>query len=206
MSLERRIDTIQRLKYAFVVVLREAFSSLDPTGDGYNRYYYSQKEPDSKIAIYHAFPLRFVKYPTIVIVASRANASIEHLQDEEVDDLNNYDATSNVNVMTFAGKVMADIEIHIFTETTIDRSMLTDLITFWVRHLFKDKFRDSAICEYAGITISGESQSTLDERIIYENTITVNCFTEYVNQIDYSLINRISKLNIDLEIINLEES
>jgi hypothetical protein len=173
--------------------LRSAFSDTHTPVE----YKYSDVEEDSNIAIYREFPKRIMKYPCLVVESEAADAKMMSLGEEEVKE--NRDESNNLLSVVYGGGLTIPITITILAKTTTDRERITDLVTIFLRYLFRNKFYQYGF-NYTHVSIGGERQEDIDNETIFTNTVTTNMYTEYENTLDASYFQTINKLTIDIDI------
>jgi len=192
------------IKLGFVALLREAFLNTATPEE----YRYSLNEHETKIKIYRSFPRRVQFYPSILVEADSGDASVSYLG-QEIYRENKNATTGIVESVSFSGKLTVPINISVLTKSTTDRERLADLVTVYVRYLFKKKFEECGI-HYINIKVSGESQAEERNEVVYKNGLIVDCYTEYENEVPVALINTIEKFNVYqcvklLEVENCEQ-
>lgn len=181
-------------KDAFTSALRFAFGNMPNFPD----YKYTTDEATNKIQIYKEFPRRIFRPPTIVVKAGPTTADLSSLGDKEYLSLGD-----ETNLTTqYNGKLLIPINISINALTTTDREKITDLTTFFIRHLFREKFAELGIT-YTKISQAGESQFEWDNQIVYTNGLTIDTYQEYTASMPNSLTDLINSFKIEIVIDDL---
>lgn len=191
MALNKQYFTYtNKIKLGFVNALRYAFkSTLVP-----DIYKYDDIFEKSQIAIFRDFPRRVRKFPLLLVKANSADASIKLFNEEEIAEIVNQ-TTGLVDTVEVRLIVNLPITITIMAESTTDRERLTDLIVFFVRAVFRNRFAQEDI-SYTNISIGGENQETINEKVIYTNSITIDCYAELTENIDYTVFVDINKIHL----------
>lgn len=196
------------VKNAFCLALREAFAH-PATPEEYR--YYKPSDPASmvltpdalgvreterkrQIAIYRAWPKRDVMLPCIIVETDIADASITTLGEEQ--QFQEMDNDGLVQGVIYSGTMMIPVRITVYAETPTDRERLTDLVTIYVRYVFRDLFYREQI-PYLGIQAgeAGEEQMP-GVGVLFKGEVTLQCQTEFDQFIDQSLIDAVQSINI----------
>jgi len=186
------------LKAIFVVFLRTAFKAESIP----ERYRYNRDENQSRIQIYRSFPRRTFRPPTIVVSAEAGNASVSSLGYEELKSIK--DDLGNIIGYQIYGKLEIPVKITIYSLNTSDREILTDLVALCLRYLFRQKLLDRGI-SYTKIRIGGEAEETWRNQILYTNTITIDCYSEFTIDLGVDIVDIINNINVEAEIKLLEK-
>lgn len=91
-----------------------------------------------------------------------------------------------------------EIKFDVFARSSQDRERITDLLVLYIRHVVKPELMK--YFTYAGENVSGESQEMFDNKVIYKNTVTVPCVTNYSHYIDKSIYELIKNIPVDLDV------
>jgi hypothetical protein len=85
----------------------------------------------------------------------------------------------------------------VVAKTTTDREILTDMVTAYVRFVFRDKFLKEKI-EYLDIMAgdAGEEGDTPENKR-FSGSITIRCQTQFSQRVDRSLYELIQSVNMD---------
>jgi len=100
-------------------------------------------------------------------------------------------------------QIVVPIRITIYAMSTTDRERLTDLIVLYIRSVFRNKFKP--FCTYANIQIGGDTQEEWENQVLYINTVTVTCWTQYASEIPMDIYAMIEAFNIDIAVQTMEE-
>jgi len=179
------------VKNAFVTALREAFAN-DATP---KEYRYSEIQAESQIGIYRAFPKKIAaKYPCILVETDPGDVSITTLGSEEAYDIFNEAGLHTGRV--YAGTMQIPVKLSILAETTTDREKLTDLVSVYVRFVFRDLFYKYNM-PYLGIS-AGEAgeEGAGESRVIYKGEVTVRLQTEFQQKIDMGVYDAVLAINL----------
>jgi hypothetical protein len=96
------------------------------------------------------------------------------------------------------------ITMTIYALRTTDRERITDLVTLYVRHVFRDRFKP--LFTYADIKLGGEVETTWENQPLFSNTVTVDVWTQYANEIDVGLFELINNIDVNVVVQQLNES
>lgn len=91
-----------------------------------------------------------------------------------------------------------DIKFDVYARSSQDRERITDLLVLFIRHVVKPEIIKYFV--YSGETVSGESQEMFDGKVIYKNTVTVPCVTNYSHYIDKSIYALIKNIPVELDV------
>lgn len=91
-----------------------------------------------------------------------------------------------------------EIKFDVFARSSQDRERITDLLVMYIRHVVKPELMK--YFTYAGENVSGESQEMFDNKVIYKNTVTVPCVTNYSHYIDKSIYTLIKNIPVQLDV------
>jgi len=190
-----------RIKFGVVQVLREVFANPDIVVDERYRYVPSTSEgrtwdSTSKISIYRSYPKRIELYPAITVSAGGYTAELMALSEEREVATERFDDSGTVLDVSHVGHSIVPITISITAkESTDDRENLTDIIVMVLRVLSRGQFGRHGF-SYNKIEIGGESEEEgEDGKILYKNSITINCNTDYwyvFNEGQENLINSVA--------------
>lgn len=174
-----------KIKTALVKVLREVFANPDIVVDERYRYVPAMEEGDtwdqtSKISIFRSYPKRIELYPAITITAGAYTAELMALSDEREVGMEHYDEAGVVEQTSFVGHSIVPITINIVAKgSTDDRENLTDIIVMILRVLARGNFAKYGFA-YNKMEVGGETEDIADDgEILYGNSITINCNTDY---------------------------
>jgi hypothetical protein len=95
------------------------------------------------------------------------------------------------------------VTMTVYALRTTDRERLTDLVILYTRHLFRDLFKP--ILTYSDIKLGGEVQTDWENQPLFSNTVTVDCWSQYANEIDYGLYDLIQNIDINIAVKNVGE-
>jgi len=178
-----------RVKLAWVNSLRYAFkSSLTP-----DIYKYSDKLEEAQIAIYREFPLRVKKYPCIVVKVSPTRAGIVMLDEETISEVYENNVVKSIRYFLPMG---IPVELTVYAQTTTDRERITDLLYFFVRALFRNRFAQEDM-SYKNIRLGGEKTEIEGTgKQIYVNSVEVDLYLEIEREIDMTIFEEIKKIDL----------
>lgn len=91
-----------------------------------------------------------------------------------------------------------EIKFEVFARSSQDRERITDLLVLYIRHVVKPEL--IKYFTYSGENVSGESQEMFDNKVIYKNTVTVPCVTNYSFYIDKSIYALIKNIPVELDV------
>lgn len=91
-----------------------------------------------------------------------------------------------------------EIKFDVFARSSQDRERITDLLVLYIRHVIKPEIIKYFV--YSGENVSGESQEMFDNKVIYKNTVTVPCVTNYSHYIDKSIYELIKNIPVELDV------
>jgi hypothetical protein len=115
--------------------------------------------------------------------------------------------TDRYKTILYARKIQSQlvvpIRITVYALSTTDRERLTDLVVLYVRSVFRDRFK--VFCTYTDISVGGETQDDWENQVLYINTVTVECWTQFANEIPMDLYALIQQINIDIAVRTLGE-
>ena len=173
------------IKMAIVKVLRDVFADPAIVVDERYRYVPSTEEDtatnkESKIAIYRNFPERIEVYPCIIVSAGAYNADLMSMGDERELGSQQKDENGVVISESYVGYSSVPITLTIFAKSsTDDRENLTDILVMILRVLGRGKFAKWGF-GWNKISVAGESETSADDgELIYQNSVTINCNTDY---------------------------
>ena len=195
------------IKLAFVRLLQAAFSHESVPKEYRWAPAKGDKRPGVKSAqgqrqlwIYRASPNRETGLPAIFVEAEPADCSIAMLGQELVRQEFEFDATLGRDVLVediYSGPIFIPVKLTVVAKTTTDREILTDLVTAYVRYVFRDKFQKEKI-DYLDIQAgdAGEEGDTPADRRFF-GSLTVHCQTQFHQVIDRRLYDLIQSINMD---------
>lgn len=184
------------LALAFVRVLREAFSD-DSTPEEY-RYAPIKSEGERgerQIAIFRTYPKRHGMIPCLVVETDTSDVSVKQLG-EEVVAIEYESDKRTVKAKCYGGVIWIPVKISIFAHTATDRALLTDLVSAYIRYVFRPLFLLNNI-DYLDIDAGEVEVENIEEKPIFVGEVNVRCQTEFRQWIDLSLIEKINKISLD---------
>lgn len=179
------------VKAAFVLSLRKAFNAQP----FFPIYKYDDIEANTKISIFSTFPKQPLTVPAIIVSTSGGSFSRSTLDSEDL--LHDNIDSSEPESFTAWGKLEINAVITIYALTDRDRSKLTDLTALFCRHLFINKFASLGI-GYSEVTVRGEGTMDWQHQILYTNSISIPCYTEFQVSYPVELIDVINNINISI--------
>jgi hypothetical protein len=179
------------VKNAFILLIRAAFAH--PFTPEQFRYHLTDASK-RQLAIYRGWPKRQTKYPAILVETESGDFSISTVGQEEAYDI--VDDNGLVKDVVYAGVMSIPVRLTVLTKTATDREKLTDLLSIYVRFVFREKFYKSNI-PYLDISSGEDGEETVDGEVIYKGRVTVRCQTEFQQKIDQSLLDAVEIINIE---------
>lgn len=173
------------LKKAFVVLLREAFKLPSMPAE----FRYTEKEHDSHIFIYITYPIRAEQFPMLRVSVGPEDYSVRMFEDEIIEE--NKDGFGEIVELKRVAPIITPVIVRIGALTTQDRDRLTDIVSFLIRRIFRDRFAKEGIA-YTGIEIGGDQEESWFNQVVYTKDITVKCYTEVQDTVPQDLINAIN--------------
>ena len=192
------ITYTNKIKYAFVALLRQGFaSSLTP-----DDFKYDNVDPNkTKVTIHTAFPRKILKLPAIIISAEAGDNSVRFLQDDMLEPV--LDSEGNEVGYLFGGPLELGIRVTIFSYSTFEREKLIDLCALYIRIVYKTVLKSYGV-EITGIRIGGETQSEVDEKVVYENSLVIDTHSEIQYTLSTEDMETLNKINLEIDIINIK--
>jgi hypothetical protein len=95
------------------------------------------------------------------------------------------------------------VTLTIYALSTTDRERLTDLTILYVRHVFRESFKP--LFTYADIRLGGETETTWENQTLFSNTVTIDVWSQYANEIDYGLYDMINNIDVQVAVRNVGE-
>ena len=93
------------------------------------------------------------------------------------------------------------VTLTIYALSTTDRERLTDLTILYVRHVFRETFKP--IFTYADIKLGGETETVWENQTLFSNTVTIDVWSQYANEIDYGLYDLIKNIDVQVAVKNI---
>ena len=189
------ITFTNKIKYAFVALLRAGFAGTYTPNDF---KYVNEDASATQIAIHTAFPRRIVKYPTVVVSAESGDTSVRFLVDDLIEpiiDANTGEETGSL----FGGPIALSIKVTVFALSTFEREKIIDLAALFIRIAYKYVLKDRNI-EIMGIRMTGESQSEEDEKVVYENSLVIECYSEIQFPVSTEFLGELDKINAEIDV------
>jgi len=193
------------VKLAFVRLLQAAFSHESVPAE--YRWRPGRWEPGVKseqgqrqLWIHRANPKRTTGLPALFVEAEPADASIAQLGQEIVRQDYEFDPVLKRDVLVtdyYSGPLFIPVKITVIATTTTDREILTDMVTGFVRYVFRDRFLKEKI-EYLDIQAgdAGEEGDTPANKRFF-GSLTVKCQTQFHQAIDRKLYETVQSVNLD---------
>ena len=179
------------VKNAFILAIRTAFAH--PFTPEQYRYHLIEAAK-RQIAVYRGWPKRQTKYPAILVETDPGDFSISTVGHEEAYTLQN-NAGEDSDIV-YAGVMTIPVKLTILAKTATDREKLTDLLSIYVRFVFRDKFYLANI-PYLDINSGEAGEDVVDGEVIYKGQVTVRCQTEFQQKIDLTLLAAVNAINLD---------
>jgi hypothetical protein len=174
-----------RIKFGVVQVLRNVFANPDIVPDERYRYVPSTKEgktweETSKISIYRTYPKRIELFPALTVMAGAYTAELMALSEEREVAMEHFDDAGILVNTSHVGHSIVPITINILAKaSTDDRENITDIVVMILRVLARGQFARHGF-SYNKIEVGGENEAEgEDGEILYGNSVTINCNTDY---------------------------
>lgn len=178
------------VKNAFILAIRAAFAHVFTP----EQYRYHLTDPRKRqISIYRGWPKRQTKFPAILVETDPGDFSVSTVGQEEAYILR--DESGVDTDIVYAGIMVLPVQLTVLAKSATDREKLTDLLSIYVRFVFRDKFYKSNI-PYIGINAGESGEETVDGETIYSGKITVTCQTEFAQKIDLSLLDAVNAIDL----------
>jgi hypothetical protein len=97
--------------------------------------------------------------------------------------------------VVYPGTMTIPVKISILAKSATDREKLTDLISIYVRFVFREKFYKEKIA-YIGITSGEDGEDVQDGEVIYKGQVTISCQTEFEQKLDLTLLEAVESINL----------
>ena len=193
------------IKLAFVRLLQAAFSHESVPAE----YRWQPETPipgvksaqgQRQLWIYRASPNRTTGLPAIFVECEPADASIAMLGQELMRQEFEFDPLLGKDVLVtdiYSGPLFIPVKLTVVAKTTTDREILTDMVTGFVRYVFRDKFLKEKI-EYLDIQAGDageEGDNPANRRFL--GSLTVRCQTQFSQVIDRRLYDLVQSINLD---------
>jgi hypothetical protein len=173
------------VKNVFIECIRVSFAH-ESTPEAY-RYHLTDPKK-RQLSIYRSFPKRQTKLPAILVETDSGNFSISTVGDEE-----GYE--DNDGNIVYTGTMEIPVKLTILAKTATDREKLTDLLSIYVRFVFRQLLYKANV-PYLDIRSGEAGEETVDGEVIYKGEVTVQCQTEFKQKIDYSMIEAVGAINL----------
>lgn len=175
-------------KKVFQILLRTAFAF------GYMPEYKYDEDPNvSLIDIRRDFPLRFEKFPTIIVQCVAGDSSIDELGPTNPRHQKVNETTSVPEEIEYRGSSTLTISMAIYAGSRNDRDKLTDFVAFCVRFLFRDKATEEGF-EYTKVRLGGDAQEIIDNEPRFTHVISVDTISEFEENIPVELLDVIQRI------------
>lgn len=190
---EKKIDLLFRgaahLKLSIETVLRAIFANPAIMKDERYRYVPTTEEKagkKSKISIYRSFPKRVELYPAILISIGSYDADLVAMGAEREDATESFDENGTLSGQSYVGHSIVPVTVTIMASGSADdRDNLVDYLIHIFRVLGRGKFAPYGF-SYNKIAISGDTEQSADSgEILFGNSITINCNTDYWYEEDF---------------------
>jgi len=182
------------IERAFITALRAAFShNATP-----EKFRYNEDINLSQVDIRSDYPHNITKLPIIVVTLGGGNANMTYVGDELLRQATV--ETDGVNGYLYGGIMTLSVQIEILAGSKRDIEHLSDLVTVYMRFLFKKKFyeQNMAYTEVTNTGISTKEDVTGSIKTVFENTIGTKITSEFSGFIDKELYETISGLNFTI--------
>lgn len=178
------------VKEAFIKAIRASFAH-EATPARYR--YHLTEQGKRQISIARGWSKKVEKYPIIIVETEPGDFSISTLDQEEAFAL-----VDNEGVQTdivYAGVMTIPVRLTVMAKTALDREKLTDLLSIYVRFVFRDKFYKSNI-PYLEITAGEDGEEVIDNEVFYKGSVRVRCQTEFQQKVDLTLLDAVNAIDI----------
>ena len=171
------------IKVSLLYVLRAIFANPAIVKDERYRYVPTTEESatnKTKISIYRSYPKRIETYPSIIISSGAYDADLMSMGEEREDGSQHFDSQGSFSAMSYVGYSSIPITMTVTAKnSTDDRENLTDILVMILRILGRGQFSRFGF-SYNKIAISGDAEEPADDgEILYRNSVTINCNTDY---------------------------
>ena len=175
---------------AFVLALRAALAHpFTP-----EKFRYHLTDPSKRqVAIYRGWPKRQTSYPCILVETDPGDFSITTVGQEEGYVIQNEQGVDSDII--YAGQMNLPVKLTIVADSATDREKLTDLVSIYVRFVFRDKFYKANI-PYIGIDAGAAGEEVVDGKVYYKGSITVHTQPEFQQKIDLSLLAAVEAIDL----------
>lgn len=188
------------IKAAFVVALRAAYQAQTY----FTIYKYNPDDTLTGLSIYESFPKRPLKVPAIIVMTTGGDISRSTLDSEDyLKETRTVPGEAPSDKFGW-GRVDTTVQITILGLQDRDRRKLTDLTGLFCRHLFVDKFASFGI-GYKSIKIGGEQEQEWQGQMLYTNTLTLPCYTEFQVKYPVSLTDVIARLDLSMTVESVDD-
>lgn len=194
-SYELELRFTNYVKNCFVTAIRTAFANSYTPAE----YRYSPNQAETQIGIYRAFPQKIAaKYPCILVSSGEASTSISTLNQEQSYEV--YDNSGTLTDLVFSGVMSIPVRLSILAETTTDREKLTDLLSIYVRFVFRDLFYKYNM-PYLDIQAGEEGENIIGDgsKVIYKGFVNVRLQTEFNQKISMELYEAITGIQFNTD-------
>lgn len=185
---------LEGAKLAFVLALRQAFSS----GIASENLKYNQDPAQTKLKIFTAHPIRLEFYPSLVVSTGGGDCSFKYLQDDFVGE------KEDEGLVEYQGQLSFNMSITILANGTVERERIVDHLIFFVRHLFVDVFRRTRSEKFnfdlvytKDIQLGSENIYEVENKLVYEQTMTIPCYMEYNAVVDQSSMETLRAISVE---------
>jgi hypothetical protein len=155
------------------------------------KFRYSEDLNSSQVDIRSDFPQRISKLPIIIVTVGSGDAGVTYVGDEFLRETTV--ASDGVEGYLYGGKLMLDVNMDIYCQTMRDAEHLSDIVSLYVRYLFRNKFAQYNM-PYTKIDSVGISEK--DNMMV--NTVKTRVTCEFQHFIEKSLYDMVQSLTFEI--------
>ena len=168
------------LGVGFARALRVAFQH-------HPQFHWDPDEAQSKIHIYDSYPLRGVRFPSIIINVTGGNALFRGIG-EEYADVDN--TPVSINGLTygqqtgtiFSGNLKFGVTLSVYARSAFERAEIADWAVLFIRHFATDKIRREGV-EIESLNVGPQTVELVGADPVYGVTVTVGTMTSFYREI-----------------------
>jgi len=177
------------VEHAFIIALRTAFKHPATPA----KYRYDEDINKSQVDIRSDFPQRILKFPIIAVILGTGNAGVTYVGDEFLREVKKENNEEGLEGYLYGGKLTLKVSINIATKSKRDIEHLSDLVTGYVRYLFRGKFAEvnMAYCKV-------DSGAIKQEESMFTSDISTEVTCEFTHFIDKNLYEAIHNLEFNI--------
>jgi hypothetical protein len=145
-----------------------------------------------KVPIYAAEPQELIEFPIVILSGGGGDMITGGIGDiaEEIYD----PRTNELKAYRYAGMYDFSLTLEIGAKSTLEREVLTDLITIALKFILRRKVQEQGIV-IKNVRYGGDSTTQYDSNHIYVSTINLSTWSEWYE--DYELPAEDVEININ---------